>query len=385
MTTENRSIGGRGFGAPGRYVQRPGELSRVGSHVSAFSTTAFVLIDPFIESAFGDELKQSLRAAGVDARFEVFGGECSADEIARNTDIAKETRAGVVVGIGGGKTLDTAKAVAVEVDVPMVIAPTTASSDAPCTAIAVRYTPEGVLDTGLFLMRNPDLVLVDSSVVAAAPPRYLIAGIGDALSTWYEARSNLEARLDNFVGERYPPTEAGIACAERCHQVLYRDGLSAKQAVERGALTPAVEAVIEANTLLSGLGVENCGVSAAHGIGDALTELEAAHGYLHGEKVAFGILCLLVLESRPREEFIEAAQFLKSVGLPTRLEDLGLIDASDDDLDRMAEASLRDGASTLRTLVPLSKQIVRDAIIAADAIASSLGHGPAWRGGTGAS
>ena len=78
-----------------------------------------------------------------------------------------------------------------------------------------------------------------------------------------------------------------------------RDALAAKYAVERGALTQAVENIIEANTLLSGLGFENCGVSGGHGIHDGLTALDETHGFYHGEKVAFGTLCLLMLEGRP--------------------------------------------------------------------------------------
>jgi glycerol dehydrogenase len=159
--------------------------------------------------------------------------------------------------------------------------------------------------------------------------------------------------------------------------VLMRDALAAKLAVERGALTPAVEAIIEANTLLSGLGFENCGVSAAHGIHDGLTVLDETHGFYHGEKVAFGVLCLLMLEGRPLAEIEEVALFCRSVGLPTTLADLKLGKASVEDLTRVAEASLKPGSSIWRVAVPLSAEIVRDAIIALDAFTSQIGKASA--------
>ena len=142
--------------------------------------------------------------------------------------------------------------------------------------------------------------------------------------------------------------------------------------VERGALTPAVETIIEANTLLSGLGFENCGVSAAHGIHDGLTVLDETHGFFHGEKVAFGVLCLLMLEGRPLAEIEATARFCRSVGLPTTLADLKLGKAKPADIERVAEASLKPGSATWRVAVPLSVEIVRDAILALDAFTAQL-------------
>ncbi|MCY4139926.1 MAG: glycerol dehydrogenase [Rhodobacteraceae bacterium] len=370
---------GRGFGAPRMYVQGPGELDRLGEHVSRYGTEAFLLLDGFVLDSMGDRVRHSLSKAGVRATIERFGGECSACEIERVSTLAKAERTQNVVGVGGGKTLDTAKCVAVETQAAMIVVPTIASTDAPCSAIAVRYTPEGVLDRGLFLHRNPDLVLVDSAVVVQAPVRFLASGMGDALSTWYEARSNTDAARDNFVGERYSPTAAGLAVARQCHKVLLRDGVAAKVAAEAGALTPAVEAIIEANTLLSGIGFENCGVAAAHGVADALGVLDPDHAFMHGEKVGFGVLCLLVLEGREMGEFEEAFGFLKSIGLPTRLRDFGLDSSSASDIDRLVGEALADGASTWRVAAPVDHAKMRASILAADAYASRLVRGPARR------
>jgi glycerol dehydrogenase len=254
--------------------------------------------------------------------------------------------------------------------------PTIASNDAPCTAVAVRYSAQGRDPEPIGLPRNPDVVIVDSALIAKAPVRFLVAGIGDALSTWFEARSNLDSRSNNYIGPGLPAPEAGIAIAKACHAVLMRDALAAKLACECGALTPAVEAIIEANTLLSGLGFENCGVSAAHGIQEGMTVLDETRDFYHGEKVAFGVLCLLMLEGRPLAEITEVALFCRSVGLPTTLADLKLGNATPADITRVAEASLKPSSDTWRVAVPLSVEIVRDAILALDAFTRALERFP---------
>jgi glycerol dehydrogenase len=261
---------------------------------------------------------------------------------------------------------------AVKTGARIVIAPTIASTDAPCSAIAVRYDNHGVYQESHFLPRNPDAVIVDSALIARAPARFLVAGIGDALSTWFEARSIMESNTNNLVSPNMPAAAAGIAIARTCHDVLMRDALAAKLAVERGALTQAVENIIEANTLLSGLGFENCGVSAAHGIHDGLTVLDETHDFFHGEKVAFGVICLLVLEGRPYEEIASVVRFCRVLGLPTRLADLNLGNVTARDLGRVAEAALAPGSATWKVPVPLSVDAVRDAILSADAITNQL-------------
>ena len=253
-----------------------------------------------------------------------------------------------------------------------MIAPTIASTDAPCSAVAVRYSTDGVYQESISLPRNPDIVLVDSAVIVRAPARFLVAGIGDALSTWFEARSNVETSSRNYIASGFPAPAAGLALAKVCYDVLLRDALAAKYAAERGALTQAVENIIEANTLLSGLGFENCGVSGGHGIHDGLTALDETHGFYHGEKVAFGTLCLLMLEGRPLAEIEATARFCRALGLPSTLADLKLANASNAAIERVAAAALAPGSATWRSAAPLSVATVRDAIIALDAFTSSL-------------
>ena len=179
--------------------------------------------------------------------------------------------------------------------------------------------------------------------------------MGDALSTWYEARSSFESQSRNYISGGYAPPIAGSAIARACHETLMCDGLSAFDAVQAGCLMQAVENIIEANTLLSGLGFENCGISAAHGVRNALTVLQPTHTFLHGEKVAFGIVCLLVLENRPLEEIKDAARFCAAIGLPVTLADLELGDVIDDDLMQVGQEAMNP-ASVIHSVPPTHSQ-----------------------------
>jgi glycerol dehydrogenase len=364
--------GGRSFRGPSKYIQRAGEIERIADHVRSLGDKLFLLVDGFVYDTIGRTIAQSLEKAGLHFAMERFGGECCNEEIERISQRARAAGADCVIGVGGGKTADTAKLAAIATGARIVIVPTIASTDAPTSAIAVRYDAHGVYQESMFLPRNPDAVIVDSAVIAKAPVRFLVAGIGDALSTWFEARSNRDSRSPNLASPRLAAPEAGLAIARACHDVLMRDALAAKLAVEQGLLTPAVESIIEANTLLSGLGFENCGVSAAHGIHDGLTVLDQTHGLYHGEKVAFGVLCLLIIEGRTSSEIEETACFCRKLGLPTTLADLNLAGAEPADISLVAEASLQPGSATYNVAAPVSAAIVRDAIFAADALAKAL-------------
>lgn len=210
----------------------------------------------------GKYLVEALEQAQFKVTRGRFGGEASTEEIHRLVDLGRESKVDFVIALGGGKVIDSAKNVADLLKVPVAVLPTTASTDAPCSALSVIYTPGGEFEKYTFYDKNPNLVLVDTGVVVQAPARFLAAGIGDAIATNVEAR---QAKYSpNFGG--LLPTDLSEAIGAKCEEILFKFGKQAYEANKAKALTPAFEAVVEANTLLSGLGFESGGLAAAHAV-----------------------------------------------------------------------------------------------------------------------
>ncbi|QGG49443.1 glycerol dehydrogenase [Heliorestis convoluta] len=352
--------------APGRYVQGPGVLKEAGEQLKGFGKKLFICGDAFTINLTQDTLNQSVQAAGLEPSYEQFNGECSFNEIERLIGKAQDLRADVIVAVGGGKVIDAGKAVAMKMGLPVAVIPTIAATDAPCSALSVIYTEEGVVEHYLITPANPNLVLVDTAIIAKAPVRFLVAGMGDALATWFEADSASRTNSKNMPGGL--TTVTALSLARLSYDTLLEYGEMAKEAVQAGAVTEAVDRIVEANTLLSGLGFESGGLAAAHAIHDGLTVLEETHHYYHGEKVSFGVLTHIVLEGRRPDQIEEVLDFCSRVGLPVTLAEIGVTDPTPEKIRAVAEKACAKGSSIYNMPVPISVQAVEDAILGADAI-----------------
>ena len=270
------------------------------------------------------------------------------------------------MGIGGGKIHDTAKAVAYYMKKPVIIVPTIASTDAPCSALSVIYTDDGVFEKYLFLPASPNMVLVDTDIVSKAPERLLVAGMGDALATYFEARACQQSDASNCVGGKI--TRAAMALAELCYETLIDEGIDAKLAVRENICTKAVEHIIEANTYLSGIGFESGGLAGAHAIHNGLTAIPETHELYHGEKVAFGTLVQLVLEGADQDEIQEVLGFCQEAELPTTLADLGIKEVKEEQIMEVARLACSPDDTLGNMPFEVTPEDVYAAIIAADAL-----------------
>ena len=357
------------IGSPTRYIQGKGEMKNLCSYADKFGKNLFILT-----SASGRKrVEPAINEGNKDSNlvYDVFNGECCMTEINRIIKIVEEAGSDVIIGIGGGKIHDTSKAVAYYTKKPVIIVPTIASTDAPCSALSVIYTDEGAFERYIFYSKNPELVLVDSKVISQAPKRLLASGIADGLATWVEARAVMQANGKTMLGKHQ--TLAGVAIAERCEEILFADGLQAMAACEAKVVTPALENIIEANTLLSGIGFESGGLAAAHAIHNGFTALTGdIHHLTHGEKVAYGTLVQLFLENRPKEELNKYIRFYQQIGMPTTLKEMHLENASYEDLLKVGQQATIEGETIHQMPFEVKASDIAQAIVAVDAYVHGL-------------
>ena len=322
------------FYTPMKYVQGPGALGKAGELLSGRHASCFAVLDPAIEG----DLRMRLNSAFDKGSFPeapAFAaapvkGECCDEEVDRLAAIGKAANADVVIAAGGGKTVDIGKCVAARLKADSVIAPTIAASDAPTSSIAVMYTSEHTYKGVARLPDNPYMILVDTEIIAKAPPRFLAAGMGDALATKIEAERCMQAGGKNLHG--FTGTDSALQLAIRAYDVILAQGVCAMRDVEAKTVTPALEAVVEANILMSGVGWENCGLTFPHAFHGALTPHAKFDKSMHGERVALGILLQLHYDGLVGE-YERLRDFFRKVGLPLSFRDVsGGEPVTDDEL-----------------------------------------------------
>jgi glycerol dehydrogenase len=355
--------------APRKYVQGRNVLQEAGTYIAAIGKKPIVLWDATVKGIVGETLLASLAAAELEVVDVDFQGDSTKTEAARVAQIIKDQGADIAIGVGGGKTLDTAKAAAAEAGVKTVTIPTIASNDSPTSSFTVWYDDDGNCTGFESWGVNPDIVLVDSQVIANGPVKAFVAGMGDALGTWVEAEACFKTRAGNLAGGK--ATMVATAIAELAYDVLMEHGLEAKRAVEKNVVTPAVEKVIEANVLMSGLGFESGGVATAHMVANCLPSFPECHGLMHGDEVGFGIITQLCLDDdMPIHEVYAIVDFMIAVGLPVCFADIGLEGVARDRLQAIGDICGGEGSLCANHPFDVSADDVVDAMIAADALGS---------------
>ncbi|EHD22266.1 MULTISPECIES: iron-containing alcohol dehydrogenase family protein [Brenneria] len=311
--------------APGTYLNRDGVIGAVGEFVKPLAETLLIITSPQAWLATSEKVEHSLNLQGLKYRIEFLPGDCTKPAIEALTLQAREFGAELILGIGGGRVLDSAKAVGeVLGQIPVITVPTIAATCAAWSPISVIYSETGAHQGPLALKRLPVWVLVDGEVIAQSPPRYLKAGIVDALAKWYEFQPYLRN------GDEGLALALKAQAARLAVDTFNRYGEQAIADNQQKQVTPALRKVIDAAIALAGVAnsmkddVPRIGV--AHAIHNSMTRLPELHHWLHGEKVGFGLAVQAFLEHDDAHDREELLLQLRRYGSPLTLDSLGLGD-----------------------------------------------------------
>ncbi|HWQ21421.1 MAG TPA: iron-containing alcohol dehydrogenase, partial [Clostridia bacterium] len=253
------------LGGPDRYIQGPGEVGRLHEHGSRLGSEFLVVADEQTMAGMRDPVERAFEGTGSVLIYEEFSGICTGAEIDRLVTVADLSSCDVVLGIGGGRAINAARAVAAIQRLPLMVVPTTAATGAACSSMSILTDEQGVFQELRVCPVHPAVVVVDSSVVAQAPPRSLVAGMGNTVATWLEAKAHRQSDTPNLLGGK--GTLSSYALAALAYDTILADGLRALVAAQNGLATRAFEHVLEANIYCSGMAFENCGCAAAHSVG----------------------------------------------------------------------------------------------------------------------
>ncbi len=342
-------------GAPQEYICEVGAWDKLETHLIERRITNVLILHGEksweIGNSFFPQLKQ------ITSHFKHYKNECSFENMSIFNDYVNENKIDGVIAVGGGKVLDLGKLVAYECQIDCICLPTLASTCAAFTPVSVIYNRRGEMIDMKFFSRSISLTLIDPEVILHSPKEYLIAGIGDTLAKWYESDPVI-SKLNSCS------VEISVAkfAAKQCQENLLSYGIKAINDLENNILSDDFIKIVETNILLAGMvggfGDKYGRTSGAHSIHDALTFLPETHNYLHGNKVAYGILVQLAIEGK-WEEIKKLVVFYEEVGLPYSFSQL---DISLSDLDIIAEISAKD---ELIHLLPqfITEKVIKDAMV----------------------
>lgn len=322
--------------APGQVIRGDDAILQGGEAITKFGNRPLIVGGAHSLKVVEAALKPVIEEYSLQFKQASYSPECSENSLTSLKTATATHKAEFIIGVGGGKALDTAKLLSKETKLPIVTIPTSAATCAAWTALANIYSDQGAFQYDVPLNNCPELLILDYELIKTAPQRTLIAGIGDALAKWYEASVSSGQSSSTLI-------IAAVQQARILRDILFQKSSAALETPGGEEWREVVDATVLLAGVIGGLGGAQCRTVAAHAIHNGLTHIPAAHQALHGEKVAYGILVQLRLEEilQGNKLAISARQqllkFYEEIGLPTTLEALGLGDVSLAQLRQAAE------------------------------------------------
>lgn len=299
--------------------------NNIGAVCESYGTTVLVIGgEKALKAAYNKISTAVERTKLTITGVELFGNDCTYDNVERLRALPVYQQADMVFGVGGGKALDTVKCLCIPDDKPVFTFPTIASNCSACTSVSIMYNNDGTFLKPHFFIRPSMHAFIDTEIIAKAPSCYMWAGIGDTYAKYYEATiSSKGERLEHF-------TSLGVAISKMCRDPLLSYGPKAYADHIKKLCTYDVEQVILSIVVTTGIAsiflTKDCtpdyNSGLAHAIFYALTKypiIEEKH--LHGEVVGFGVLIALLVDGQ-MDEFENIYRLNKTIKLPTCLEDI---------------------------------------------------------------
>ncbi|MGI2907627.1 iron-containing alcohol dehydrogenase family protein [Tolypothrix sp. VBCCA 56010] len=322
--------------APAKVIRGAGALTSCGEAISRLGNRPLILAGDRTLAIIQTHLQPVLQQLQVAQAS--YGADCCEDSLKSLRKAAKEHLADVIIGVGGGKALDTAKLIAHQLQLPVVTIPTSAATCAAWTALSNVYSDKGAFLYDVALSQCPDLLILDYDLIETAPQRTLVAGIGDAIAKWYEASVSSGHSEQTLI-------ISAVQQARILRDILFQKSAAALQTPGSEVWREVVDATVLLAGVIGGIGGAQCRTVAAHAVHNGLTHI-CKHDSIHGEKVAYGILVQLRLEEMVQGSQLAAAarqqllKFYTEIGLPQKLSDLGLGNITLGELQTAAEIAL---------------------------------------------
>jgi len=343
--------------APAQLLRGNGILSQLPKYLSRYGNKALVIA--------GETANQVTASYLSNAELEIIYADaiadCTDENLAMLDHLVQRESPDAIIGIGGGKVLDTAKLIAYQCQLPIATVPTTGATCAAWTALSNVYDADGAFSYDVTLDRCPDMMIVDYDVIATAPKRTLISGIGDAIAKWYESSVSSGSSEKTMV-------IAAVQEARILRDILFQKSAEAIAKPNSQVWHEVVDATVCLAGAIGGIGGASCRTVAAHAVHNGLTHLHQAHGILHGEKVAYGILVQLRLEEFQGNQLAASSRhqllkFYQEIGLPTSLPDLGLSQVTIAELEQIAAIACQPNSDIHRLPFSVSPSQVLAAMV----------------------